>query len=159
METGRGLKQLFELLVVFSSLLQYFLGHHTALYIFVQLKETQKHPIYCQISICCRYWLLLWWRFFFFRTEGAGFGALSLYLHQHALLVPANCCCSDTFTEIPLSYVMTNKPSSACVIYHSMCCFFADSFDLHMSFCFKLLLSELPYLSIFYSLQLLFWTK
>lgn len=61
----------------------------------------------------------------FFRAEGAGFGAVSLCLHQHALLVPANRCCSDTFTEIPLSYVMTNKPSSACVIYHSMCCFFA----------------------------------
>lgn len=62
--------------------------------------------------------------FFFFRTEGADFGAVSLYLHQHALLVPAKHC-SDTFTEIPLSYVMTNKPSSACVIYHSMCWFFA----------------------------------
>lgn len=129
METGRGLKQLLELLVVFSSLLQYSLGHHTALCILVQLQETHKYPIYYEISIFyCKYWLLLWWWFFFPpRTMGAGFGAVLLYLHQHALLVSSNHCCSDTFTEIPLSYIMTNKPSSACVVYHSMCCFFADS--------------------------------
>lgn len=42
---GRSLKSFLELLVVFSSLLQYILGHHTALYIFVQLKQTEKYPI------------------------------------------------------------------------------------------------------------------
>lgn len=158
-DRGRGLKQLLELMVVFSSLLQYFLEHHIALNIFVQLQETQKYPIYYQVSIFfCKYWLLLWWWFF------SELRVLVLVL-VHCIYTSMFCW----YQQIVVAVIHSLKficlmlwltSQAQLVLFTTECAGFLQTyFDLHMSFCFKLLLSELCYLRIVYSLQLLFWTK